>query len=78
MIEQQNQEEALIQNLRDADCTPDAIELFMKCYEQEEISEQLRILTKHRGVLLDYVHDNQKKLDCLDFLIFKIKKGQTI
>lgn len=64
----------LIQNLIDAGCPYDMIERFMACYEQENPFEGLRILSKQRRQLLDDMHDSQKKLDCLDYLIYQLKK----
>jgi hypothetical protein len=73
MLGQQNREEALLQNLEDAGCASDTIELFMQKHEQSKLSEQLKILSKQRCVLLDDVHKSQKKLDCLDYLIYRLK-----
>ena len=42
-----------------------------------ENDEQMRLLAKERRKLLNAVHSNQKRLDCLDYLIFKIKKRNT-
>lgn len=37
--------------------------------------EVIKILRKYRGMLLEEVHDRQKLLDNLDFMIDKLKKG---
>jgi hypothetical protein len=74
MAGQRNQEESMIQNLKDAGCASDLITRFMTCHEEKKTFEQLRILSKQREVLLDQVHDNQEKLDCLDYLMYKLKK----
>lgn len=39
--------------------------------------EQMRLLNKERRKLLNAVHNNQKQLDCLDYLIFKIRKRNS-
>lgn len=83
MINQTITDESLIQNLKDADCTPNMIELCMRYYKQDNASEQLwRVLSKQRYLLLDNVHDSQRKLDCLDYLIYQLKKsddkGETL
>lgn len=36
----------------------------------------LSALGKHRKELLDEVHTNQKRIDCLDYLIYKIEKSE--
>ena len=35
-----------------------------------------RILTRHRRTLLDTVHTEQKKIDCLDYLFCKMDKNE--
>lgn len=62
-----------VQNLRDAGCTDEYIECFARIAGKEGIKEQLDFLTKHRVSLLDSVHEYQKKIDCLDYLIYRIK-----
>jgi hypothetical protein len=73
MLGQQNREEALLQNLEDAGCASDTIQLFMQKHEQSKITDQLKILTKQRCLLLDDIRGGQKKLDCLDYLIYRLK-----
>ena len=71
-------DDALIENLRDAGCTPDAIEQITKCYKKDHTSAELRrILSKQRRLLLEKVHESQRQLDCLDYLLYKIKKGEA-
>jgi hypothetical protein len=61
----------IILNLKDAGCPEDVVNAFI----QESTTERrLRILARYRGSLLDKIHTEQKKLDCLDYLIFNIKK----
>ena len=38
--------ETVVQNLKDAGCSIDMIEYFMKCYDSENLSEQLFLLEK--------------------------------
>lgn len=74
MTGDQNEKEALLETLQDAGCSPDMIEHFMNCCREHQIEEQLRILLKQRCVLLECVHESQKRLDCLDYLIYRLKK----
>ena len=48
--------ETVVQNLKDAGCSIDMIEYFIKCYDSENLSEQLFLLEKHRKQLLSKVH----------------------
>ncbi|MCQ4636507.1 hypothetical protein NE619_07180 [Anaerovorax odorimutans] len=65
----------IVQNLEDAGCSPQNIEQCCHCYEEGSVEELLRLLSGHRKFLLEQIHENQKKLDCLDYLIYKIRKG---
>ena len=38
--------------------------------------ELIRLLTPHRKSLLDALHADQAKLDCLDYLLFKLRNAQ--
>ncbi len=33
-------------------------------------------LAKHRRVLLDALHREQKRIDCLDYLVYTIEKNE--
>lgn len=66
--------EATIQNLRDAGCSDEMIEQYIK-YEMADCDcGMMRILAVQRCSLLDSIHVEQHKLDCLDYLIHKVKK----
>ncbi len=64
----------LHQNLIDAGCNED---LTRNCMELAKVNRWDRILSlllKQRTTLLDSVHDGQKQIDCLDFLVYRINK----
>ena len=64
--------EAVIQNLEDAGCAPDIIECCMACMEQGKKKELLQRLEEHRKALLHKVHEEEKHIDCLDYLVYQI------
>ncbi len=64
----------ILQNLKDADCDYDLIAKFFELDKDNKIKEQLKLLSRHRSKLLNFLHDSQRKLDCLDFLIFNMKQ----
>jgi len=64
------------QNLVDAGCDADTIEKFFDLYVKGKTGEQLRLLSKQRRRLMEKVHEEQRKLDCLDYLIYQIKKKE--
>ncbi len=68
--------EAVIQNLKDAGCNEDTIDRFMECMKNGASKEQLRILSQHRRELLDKIHIEQKRIDCLDYLVYQIERNK--
>ncbi|MDE7156702.1 MAG: hypothetical protein K2O02_01870 [Lachnospiraceae bacterium] len=67
-------EDAIIQNLKDAGCSREIISSFMEDIRDDRTEEGMKLLTVHRRRLLDELHKEQKKIDCLDYLIYKMKK----
>ena len=65
--------EKVVQNLKDAGCGPDIIEDFPLYFDREQKEEQITLLEKHRRELLNVVHKAEKKIYCLDYLIYQIK-----
>lgn len=63
--------EEIRQNLIDAGCNEDTITRFFdSCCNQEK----LRILANQRKQLLETYHSDARKIDCLDFLVYQLKK----
>ena len=69
-------EEAVSQTLQAAGCSLDMIEIFFKLQAQGRQKEGLHLLHRQRLRLLETIHEDQKRLDCLDYLIFYMKKGE--
>lgn len=65
---------SILQNLQDAGCEPDVIERFLVLWDAGNTSDQLRLLSCYRCRLLDKIHQGQKQIDCLDYLIYHLKK----
>lgn len=64
----------LAQALRDAGCTEEAAAALLA--DARDSRHLLELLARHRAALLDEVHRGEKKIDCLDYLIYKIKQNQ--
>ena len=69
------QEDMALRNLRDAGCAQAVIEQFMKSCKDKDAVAQIRILSKQRALLLEILHEDQRRLDCLDYLLFQLKKA---
>lgn len=72
MEQNQSPKDLLIRNLKDAGCDEDTICNYLGC--NENIKKQVFILKKHRCLLLEHLHSVQKEIDCLDYLLYQIKK----
>lgn len=69
--------EAIIQNLKDAGCDKTTVEQFVEFSKGRDKQKQFKLLEKHRRILLEKVHRNEKQIDCLDFLIFQMRKEKN-
>lgn len=65
--------EEVIQNLKDAGCDDETVTCFLKMTGGER-QGQLKLLEKQRRSLLEQVHKNEKQIDCLDYLVFQMKR----
>lgn len=72
-----DREFAVVRNLNDAGCDCRTKEMFLQLLAQGNTEEQLRLLRRHRIDLLAAVHDNQKKIDCLDYLAFRLERESS-
>lgn len=80
--------QATLRNLMDAGCDDEIIGCF--CALEEDAhgkpyirKRQIQLLRKHRGALLEQLHSCQEKIDCLDYLLYRLRderseKGETL
>lgn len=71
-------DEAIIQNLKDAACSIEMIDRFMKALHENKEKEGLKLLEEHRKTLLEALHREQEYIDCLDYLVYDLKKNLKI
>ncbi len=80
--------EAVIQNLKDAGCGQGIMECCIACMEQGKQDELLKRLEEHRTGLLHKVHKakrlsedalcpEEKQIDCLDYLVYQIRRCES-
>ena len=72
--------DAILQNLRDAGCNENLIRDYRNIADRplEEATacgQQVLLLTGHRKKLLDQLHEDQKRIDCLDYLLYQLRAG---
>ena len=68
--------DSVIQNLEDAGCDMEMVAEFMKLGIAGNRQNQLKLLEQHRKRLLENVHTNEKRIDCLDYLVFQMNKEE--
>ena len=64
----------VVQNLKDPGCTDKMVEKFMALQDSEGEEQQLRLLSGHRKHLLEKLHRDERRIDCLDYLIYQMEK----
>lgn len=74
----ENNEESIMRNLIDAGCQTETAAAIMENFRENKIAEGLKLLAAHRRLLLDNLHREQKQIDCLDYLVYKMKKENSL
>ena len=66
-----------LENLMDAGCDDGTIERYREIAADHGPcgAELIRLLTPYRKALLDALHADQAKLDCLDYLLFQLRNA---
>ncbi len=66
----------VVQNLKDAGCTSEMVERFMELQDRNDKEQQFRLLSNHRKHLLEKLHRDEKRIDCLDYLLYQMEKAK--
>lgn len=69
--------EAVVQNLKDAGCSTETMEEFLKYFDKGDIQKQLLLLECHRKQLLSKVHKEEKRISCVDYLVYQIENKKS-
>ena len=69
--------QALLDNLEDAGCGPEFAKRFLALERSGQYREQLRLLSDHRRQLLDCLHQEERRIDCLDYLVYQLEKRRA-
>lgn len=67
--------QAVMQNLRDAGCGRETVEQFREFCRSGELQKQFVLLETHRKCLLGKIHKYEKQIECLDYLVFQMKRA---
>jgi len=63
------EEEQLAQGLADAGCSAEWTERICALYRSADYAEMLRTMRRARCLLMDAMHESQRRVDRMDFLI---------
>ncbi|MCD8195720.1 MAG: hypothetical protein LUE24_00880 [Lachnospiraceae bacterium] len=74
MPEANNEAQCLYENLRDIGLREETISHCVLLQKEGRDRELLSILQSSRRDLLTHIHTEQKKLDCLDYLVNRLNK----
>lgn len=71
-------EQDLILNLKAAGFEGAPLREFIRCWKAGKTAEQLRILSRKRTELLDQVHREETRINCLDYLVYQIQSDKSL
>lgn len=69
--------QTLLDNLEDAGCDFKFVERFLALERSGQYQEQLRLLSDHRWQLLEGLHREERRIDCLDYLVYQLEKRRA-
>lgn len=70
----QTSETELMQCLKDCGCDEEAAKQFLIYVQENRLKDQIRLLYRFRRPFLDALHDDQRRIDCIDFMIRKLEQ----
>ena len=73
-MDKEDKTEELIQNLQDAGGNSEIVKEFSKLLKEKQMDKIFILLSKYRSFLLESLHQYQKEIDILDYLILDLKK----
>ena len=65
--------QALLQNLQDAGCGEGLIAQFLTLYQAGQYPQSLALLAQHRRTLLQRCHEAERRIACLDYLVYQME-----
>ena len=63
----------ILLNLQAADCNDELIQECLLRYEMQDLKKLIKLLQCHRCALIEKLHQQQRKIECLDYLIYCLK-----
>ena len=66
--------ERIMECLADADCSDGTAKACLSLLQDGNTQEAVRLLRQHRATLLERKHAEEHRIDCLDYLVYQLKK----
>lgn len=66
------------ENLADAGFNEKEINIFMEYHRENKSGKEMKLLSKRRKDLLEILHDAERKISCLDFLVYRLQDKQDV
>lgn len=60
--------------LKEIGCSPEMITTYFEYEKQKESCKQIQLLKVYRCTLLKKLHEDQKQIDDLDYLLYSMKE----
>lgn len=70
-------DQCIIMCLQEIGCNQITIEKYLKMSKENDIEGMVKMLSCIRCRVLEQIHEKQEKLDCLDYIIFELKKKKN-
>ena len=68
-------DESIVEALSDAGCSSEEIRAISQCCREGKTGKAQKLIEKCRRRKLDDPHDQQRRIDCLDYLSYQLQKG---
>ncbi len=69
------EKEELRENLCAAGCDEPLIDQLLCCWQEGDRRTAEQLLSGHRRRLLEEIHKGQRRVDCLDYLVYCMNNG---
>ena len=73
-----DQQALVLDGLRDAGCDASlcqAVLQYLNAAQEEHVEHALCLLRRHKRMLLSQLHEDEHKIDVVDYLIYHIQQG---
>lgn len=75
-MQEEKERQSLIENLKDAGCNEACVNRFLALERDGKTEEIFALLAQQRDRLLEKVHREEKRIYCLDYLVYRLHSQQ--